>query len=454
MLRALWFIVKLSLFVFAVIWLTNQPGKVDIAWQGYEIRTSVGFIAVVFAALLVLWTLVYGVWRSIVAVPAVFKRYRVTARREKGYRAVTEGFVAIAAGDGRTAQKYADRARQMIPDASLTRLLIAQTALMNGNAPKARREFTALLEDDSAAFFGVRGLLHETLSHGNYREALDLARKAEELQPKRLWVIRTLFDLETRNGEWRKADATLRKAEKLGIFDDAAAKRHRQALFTALADDAVHQGHLAQAIKAAARAFDLDPAFAPAAIRLARLYGETGKRRAALKTLLAAWKAQPHPDLADLWMKFMPPAKKPKSPYDAGKETLAWMRQLTAKNPDHRNSQRALGAAALQARLWREAREYLTRGTDYRTLAKLEREETRNDTKAREWLEIAAENPPEPKWICHACGSAALDWTALCRHCSAFNQQEWRTPSLDIHEPPRRVAGFDGGLIGAAGTVF
>ena len=69
-----------------------------------------------------------------------------------------------------------------MPGTPLTRLLTAQTALLNGNAPKARREFAALLEDDSAAFFGVRGLLSEAVAAGDYPAALELIRRAARPQ--------------------------------------------------------------------------------------------------------------------------------------------------------------------------------------------------------------------------------------------------------------------------------
>lgn len=439
MLRALWFLIKASLLVSAIIWLTAQPGSVNILWQGYEIKTTVGFAAIVIALLLLVWAVLYGIWRKIVAVPEIFLRYREKSRRESGYRTVTAGLVAIAAGDAVAAQKCANRAEKLIPDVSLTRLLVAQAALMNGNAPKARREFAGLLEDEDAAFFGVRGLLQETLSHGDYQGALALARKAADLQPKRSWVIKTLFELETRNGDWLKAEATLKKAEKLGIFDLDAARKHRQAIFTVQAQDYQLQGNIAQAVKYSDKAFDLDPGFVPAAVLLAKLYIQKDKRSAAQKTLLTAWEKNPHPDLAGLWMKLMPAPKHTHSPYDFGKDALLWIKELALQRPDHRESYRALGAAALQGRLWREARENLTKGADYRSLARLEHEETRNDAKAREWLEIAADNPPDHKWVCHACGAVTLDWTALCRHCKSFNLLDWRIPSFDPHASPKRA---------------
>lgn len=453
MLRAIWFLLKVGIVAAAAVWLVHQPGEVAIVWRGYLIETSASFLVLTVALLFLLWTFAYRLWRAFVAVPDVYRRYKISAAREQGYRAVTDGLVAIAAGDGVAAEKYARRAEYMIPGTPLTKLLTAQTALMQGDAPKARREFADLLEDDTAAIFGVRGLLNEALSEGNYREALELVRKAEQLQPKRIWVIRTLLDLETRNAEWPKAERTLKKAEKLGIVDKEQARQKRQAIWTAMADDNLRLSHIAVATKLLESAYRLGAGFTPAAVRLAKAYRMADKNRAAFKTIENAWKANPHPDLAGLWMGFMPETKKTKSIYDAGRDTFDWMKRLYDLNPESRDSRRALGAAALQARMWKEARSYLMEADDYRMLAKLERAETSNEAKAREWLEKAADNPPEPRWCCASCNHISDDWQGLCPRCGSFATISWRPPGQELQDAPRRITPLGGGFIAPPATI-
>lgn len=453
MARAIWFLLKAAAVTALAVWLVRQPGKVEIVWHGYLIETSASFIAVVLALFLLLWTALYRLWRAFVTVPAVYRRYRAAAAREQGYHAVTQGLVAIAAGDGGAAEKYARRAEAMIPGTPLTRLLTAQTALMGGNAPKARREFAELLEDGAAAFFGVRGLLNEALAAGDYREALELVRRAEQLQPKRVWVVRTLLDLETRNGEWPKAERTLKKAEKLGIVTAEAARRKRQAIWTAMADDNLRLSHVAVATKLLESAYGLGAGFTPAATRLAKLYREAGKERAARKVIERAWAARPHPDLAGLWMGFMPEPRKAQSIYDAGRDTFDWMKRLCDLNPDHRDSARALGAAAMQSRLWKEARGHLVKADDFRALARLERAETGNEAKAREWLEKAADGRPDPRWACSSCGHAAEEWRGLCARCGAFDTVAWLSPGDGPQEPQSRAAQLAGGFIAPPAAI-
>lgn len=442
MFRAFLFLLKIGLLCAAIIWFAQRPGTVELRWLGYEIEAQVGFVAALLAAGLLVWTAVYRLWRLFVDAPAVLRRYRRAQIRERGYRAVTSGLVAVAAGDAGAAGKYARRAQGMIPDAPLARLLAAQALLLQGNAPRARAEFQALLEDEQTAFFGLRGLLNDALAANNHQEALAYIRQAEKLQPRRLWVVRTLFDMETRNREWLKALSTLKKAQKIGVFDEKTARRHQQAILCALGEESFKRGDLREAMRTFRHAADLGRDFHPAVILLARACLAAGKRHLGTKYILKGWAASPHPDLAEAWFRFRPPPKKAVSVYDEGRDGYAWMKQLFDLAPEHRESHRAAGMAALEASMWREARTHLTKAMDYRGLARLERAETGNEAKAREWLEIAADNAPDPKWVCGGCGHVTLDWQPLCRHCGAFDQYQWAVPSLDVRElpSPRAVA--------------
>ncbi len=107
---------------------------------------------------------------------------------------------------------------------------------------------------------------------------------------------------------------------------------------------------------------------------------------------------------------------------------LRRLEKVTAGNPDHPEAHKALGEAALAARLWGEARRHLlaalqshpTQGV-YRLLAKLEEAEFANHAAAHEWLGKAAHAAPDPGWACTVCGAPALEWTLTCPSCGAID---------------------------------
>lgn len=428
MFRALWFLLKLGVFTAAVVWLAEQPGTASFHWRGYVVETSVGFLTAVLLALLGIYTALYRVWSGFADMPNVWRRYRDFQKREQGYQDVTSGFIAVAAGDAANAGKCAARATQALPSAPLAKLLSAQTYLLKGESQKARHVFAELLRHEPAAIFGARGLLQDSLRAGDLQAALGHIRDAESIQPGRAWIVKTLFDLETRNREWPRAQSALQKASRLGVFTPREVLRKQQALYLARADAVAAKGEMHVARRLAAKAFALDAGFPPAAERLAKFCDATEYPGTAIKALIKAWAARPHPALAVWWTHFAPEPRRKASPYDRGKDVVLWAQRLANANPDHLLSAKILGEASLTARQWSEARAYLTRAMDYRGLARLEKEESGNEAKAREWLEIFSDAPVESKWVCISCGHAQADWVALCPHCGVFDQAEWTNP--------------------------
>jgi HemY protein len=156
--RAIWFLIKLAIVVALAIYLVEHPGAVTIDWQGFVINTSFAMLLLVTVVLIGIGAIVYRLWRAIRGAPGAFGRSRSRAKRERGYRALTRGMVAVAAGDAVAAKRYAREADTMLRDPPLTMLLSAQAAQLNGDEKAAERYFQSMLDRPETAFLGVRGL--------------------------------------------------------------------------------------------------------------------------------------------------------------------------------------------------------------------------------------------------------------------------------------------------------
>ena len=114
MIRALWFFFKLALLVAAAVWLANHPGHVTFNWQGYEITTSVAVLAVGMVGIIILSIVLYSVWRAVVGVPGSLSLAHLSRRQRKGYMMLTQGLMAVAAGDAVAARKLAYKAEHLL----------------------------------------------------------------------------------------------------------------------------------------------------------------------------------------------------------------------------------------------------------------------------------------------------------------------------------------------------
>jgi HemY protein len=131
MTRALWFFVKLAILIGIAIWLVERPGTVTVDWQGYIVQVPFGFAVLGLAVAIALAALIYRFWRGVRRAPGSFGRWRGASRRDRGYRALTKGMVAVAAGDAAAARRFAREADNFLHDRPLTMLLSAQAAQLS-----------------------------------------------------------------------------------------------------------------------------------------------------------------------------------------------------------------------------------------------------------------------------------------------------------------------------------
>ncbi len=426
MLRALVFVVALAGVTWAAVWLADHPGEVAIRWQGYAISTTVGVLALAVAAVAIVWALVYRFWHWLRTGPRRLRARRESRRRERGYRALTEGLVATAAGDRRNAQRLAREAGRLIDD-PFNLLLLAQAAQLAGDEAAARRHFTAMLEHPETEFLGLRGLLVQATKAGDDEAARAYARRAFALRPEAEWVANALFELEVRADDWEAAQRTLESQERHKIVDAAEARRRRAVLLAARARAADRDGRADEALSLARKAHDLAPDLVPAAALAARRLAAAGRKRAAAKAIEAAWDAGPHPRLAEAYAAI--------APKETAMQRLKRIERLCARRPDDPESRLALAEAALEAEVWGAARAQLEalaeeRPTQrvFRLLARLEERENNDAEAARAWLWRAASAAPDAAWVCEKCGAASGEWSARCRACNAFDSLAWKIP--------------------------
>ncbi|MBT5296900.1 MAG: heme biosynthesis protein HemY [Rhodospirillaceae bacterium] len=433
MLRAVWFLILVALSVLVVIWLIDRPGSVAVNWQGYRIETSFAVLSGAMTGLAILAALVYRMVLAIRRAPTRVGEAWRGRRRQKGYQALTRGMVAVAAGDGDEAKRQGKRADVLLNEPPLTMLLSAQAAQLNGDEQAARQFFEAMAETPETEFLGLRGLLNQALKREDHAEALGLARRAYRLRPKSDWVGASLFDLQIRNGQWLDAQITSDELVRGGVIDKTDGRRRKSVLALQQATDARLVGDQAGAAKHIKTAFDQDSAFVPAAASHVGALIDQGKSRRAAEIIEKTWRAQPHPDLVQLFWRAVGAVD--------GMAGMKATERLAAANPNHQESHLALARAALEARLWGEARKNLmaiSGGEDNvdghdearvcRLWAELEEAEHEDTDAARRWLNRASLAEWDPAWVCGDCGNAVGAWSAVCGNCGSFDSFDWKTP--------------------------
>ena len=444
--RAIVFAVLAAAAVFAAYWMAQHPGQVTIEWLGSRLEPPIGLLVLAVLLFAVVVVVLYRVVRAILGTPRRIGRALAASRRKRGYKALSQGMVAVAAGDAQEAARWSRQADDLLEDPPITLLLSAQAAQLNGDEKAAEKYFNAMLEKPETRFLGLRGLLMQALREGDHPRALGYVRQAHALRPKTPWVVTNLFELSQRTGDLDGAAAALKQAVRVKVMDKAEAA-HKEAVITlAKAERSRAEGREDEALSLARLADRSDPDFLAAALLHARIAVARKAWREAAKVVERSWPRTPSAELAALYREAAPEAKP--------LEQVKRMARLAALNPEHRESHLALAEANLEAGLWGEARRHLgqlitlagedpPRAQVCRVMARLEEAERGDAAAARRWLERAAAAPPDPAWVCDRCGAVAARWSANCGSCQSFDALDWRRP--------RRVGALPTGA--AAGAV-
>ena len=109
----------------------------SLTWQGWRIDTSAAFLLVITAAVAAAAAAAYRMWLALRRAPQTIRDSRRSSRRRRGYESLTQGMVAVAAGDAEEALRQARRAESLLGDPPLTMLLSAQAAQLGGDEAAA-----------------------------------------------------------------------------------------------------------------------------------------------------------------------------------------------------------------------------------------------------------------------------------------------------------------------------
>ena len=425
MVRLVIYLLSVLLIASGLGWLADRPGTLQIAWQGYDIETSVFraavLLALAIAAAIFLWSIARAIWNS----PAALGHRIVRRRQKRGLEALSSGMIAVGAGDRTLATRYAMQARKALPHEPLTHLLRAQAAQLSGDRATTRRIYEAMLAAPETEQLGLRGLFLEAEREGETEAALQFAERAQKTNPKLGWSAEALFDLQCKQKNWAAALETLNHAKRSGNLDKAGIDRKRAVLLTAQAQDA-EENQTDKALTLALEAHALAPDLVPAAAVAGRIYAARGNTGKAAKVLQKTWARAPHPDLAIAYAHARVG--------DSTRDRLDRIRQLAALNPQSIESPIAVATTAIEAHMFAEARKALEPLLANRLtqrvamlMARIEAGETSDKGKVREWLARAANAARDPVWF--ADGFISNSWEPVSPVTGSLDAFQWRVPA-------------------------
>ena len=424
MIRVVFFLLVVGALALGTAWLADRPGDVVVTWQGMRIETSLMVLAAAILAAMAVLAVIWTLLRAIFSSPFIFRRHLHRRRGERAYEAISRGLIAVGSGDLVAARQHAAEAKRIAPAEPLALFLSAQSAQLAGDREAADAAFRAMASRADTKALGLHGLFVEARRRNDLISAHAFAEEAARANPSLGWAGRAVLEFRCTTGDWAGALALLEGNKR--ALDKDSYRRQRAVMLTARAlatEETDRDNAKAFALEAA----KLAPTFVPAATIAGRMLAEGGELRRATRVLEKAWRANPHPDLAQVFsdLRFG----------DAARDRLKRIEGLVKKMPGHIEGALAMARAAIDAQEFGKARatlaSYLAAPTKRVALlmAELERAERNDEGRAREWLSRALHAAPDPAWTAE--GHVSDRWLPASPS-GRLDAFEWRVPVTGI----------------------
>jgi HemY protein len=423
MFRTILFLILVGVASLGAAWIAEQPGNVSVVWNGWRATPSVPVFALVFGAVVVvamaIWSMARGLWR----LPGHVRRRGRERRHARGRHAITHGLIAIGTGHAAAARQHAEAARRHAKDDPLALLLHAQAAQLSGDRPGAREAFLAMTERADTRLLGLRGLFIEAQRNDDPFAAVAIAEEALKLTRDAAWASHAVLGFRCAAGDWSGALAILDRDNAARAIDNLVYQRHRAVLLTARALETENSDRDASRTDAM-EAARLAPTLVPAAVLAAKFLSEQHQVRKAMRLVEGAWRANPHPDLADAYAHVRLG--------DSAQQRLSRVETLVARTPGHVEGALALARAAIEASDFAKARKALEPMLVTPTqrvamlMAEIARGEHGDDGAAREWTLRAVRAAHDPAWT--ADGYISDRWRPVSPVSGRLDAFQWITP--------------------------
>jgi len=420
--RLVSYVVVSLVLTLVLAWVISQPGTILIDVGAYRLQPGIGLVAIVLFGVILLAVLLWSLLARLLAAP------RLVAQKAASRRALSDGFIALQAGDAGRARQLAIEARTKLPENVAAQLLEARANLALNEWGAAREEYRDLLENPKTAIAALSGLYEQARAQERPDAALTFAHKAHTMSPELDWARKAIFEDVILHSDWQAALEIVNAAPAPTKEEKQKKKRQSAVLHTAIAADIETTDPLG-ALEHARAALKLEPDFVPAALIAARVYSSRGEVRKAASLLRRLWRATKHPHIARLFANAQPGI----SPA----ERLKRLGEIIPSPPPDRQSGLVLANCAIKAQEWSVARNALakyaaanpTQGVCV-AMAKIEEGQNADYGRARQWLARALNAPRDPIWI--ADGVSSEEWAPVSPVSRKLDAFEWKVPTRAI----------------------
>ncbi len=389
-----------------VVWLSENPGKVEIFWENYFFETNLlGLVFIFFFGTSIILILIYT-FSSIKNIPKNFRIKRNEKYLQLANSSLDNIAGALLTGDSNSIEKNSRMLKKYLKNDFFTAFMLFNSSLIKNDINESLKYLRVLESIPKAEYVAERGRIVLFLKNKNQKEAKNALLNLCKKYPDDIWFHDKLSRIYALEKNWKLAHDTINNLKKIP-----------DQLKINLANLKILIG--AEALDA----YKLSNRSVPVVNETIKFYIDQNNLKKAIGVLGKTWSQLLCFELIKTFMQYKSQGDK-----EALKRYKLVVKALKKYvNEKSNETKLSLAFASFEAKIWGEAQNYLEQ------IRKTERDDRviklykkiSEQTKEQKSLSDQEIIIPEPKWKCSSCNSEKQEWHLTCDNCSAFGQIIW-----------------------------
>ena len=391
---------------FLVVWLSNNPGNVEIFWKSYFIETNLlGLSFIVLFLILSLLLFIY-IFSSLKNIPTNYKH-----RKNKKYLELTKKSLdnmaeALLIGDSINLEKNSRMIKKYLDDDFFSAFMLFNSSLIKNDLDESLKYLKVLESIPKAKYISERGKVILFLKRNESIKAKDILVELCTKYPDDLWFHDKLSKIYALEENWKLAHDSIDKLKKIP-----------EELKDNLADLKVLSGEPPIA------AYKLTSKSVPVVKETIKFYINGSNLKKASEVINKTWPNLLCLELIETFMKYK---------LNDDREVLKRYKLIIKVlkkyiNEESNETKLSLAFASYEASIWGEAQNFLDQ------ISKNERDQRVIDLYLKIFNKTQKVRPSDleevvlksPTWRCMTCGCLGDVWKLTCDNCGSVGKIVW-----------------------------
>ncbi len=400
------FFLLLLIFSTLVVWLSNNPGTVDILWKNYLFETNLlGLVFIFFLLILLILTLIY-IFSSLRNIPRNFKSRKNEKYLKLADQSLDNIAEALLLGDSISIEKNSRMIKKYLNNDLFSSFMLFNSSLIKNDLEESLKYLRILESIPRAKYIAQRGKVIVMLKKNENNKAKEILMELCEEYPEDSWFHDKLSRMYALEDNWKLAHDSIDRLKNIP-----------NELKVNLADLKVLSGG------SVIEAYYITSNSIPVVKETIKFYIDQSNLKKASDVINKTWKKLLCIELVEIFMQYR--VGDDKETLKRYKLILKVLKKFTEEESNE--TKLSLAFASFKANIWGEAQNFLD------LIKKNERDERVIDLYKRILEKIQKVQPsdleddvlPKPKWKCLLCNHQKNEWQLNCINCGSVGNIIW-----------------------------